>query len=144
MKDPAARLVNVISTMSPVAKKMPVITPKGDAHEKIKINQRTVVKSSGKVLTSDIPKELDAAPLWITIAITMFNVPEKLSDSPRARPSNTAWTDRAIMRTKGVTLHEQQLFFLGNSFSRSLTLAFSVKSVYKSDDLLHPATNKSF
>jgi len=144
MKDPAARLVKVISTMSPVCRKMPVITPKGEAHEKIKISQRTVVKSSGKVLTSEIPKELEAAPLWITIAITMFKVPENSFDNPRARPSKTACTNRAIISTKGVALQEQQLFFLGISFSRSFTLASSFKSAHKSYDLLQPATNRSF
>jgi len=53
---------------------MPITTPRGEAHEKIKMSQRTVVKSSGKVLTNEIPRELEAAPLWITMAITMLRV----------------------------------------------------------------------
>jgi hypothetical protein len=121
MKEPAARLVKVISTMSPVYKKIPAITPRGEAIEKMKINQRTVVKSSGKVFTSEIPKELEAAPLWMTIAITIFKVPENSPESPRARPSKIACTERAIISTKGVTLQEQHPFFLGTLSSRSFT-----------------------
>lgn len=122
MKDPAARLVKVISTMSPVYKKIPRIVPRGEASAKMKSNQRTVVKSSGKVFTSEIPKELEAAPLWITIAITIFKVSENSPESPRARPSKIACTERAIISTKGVTLQLQQPFFLGDFSSRSYTL----------------------
>jgi len=75
MKEPAARLVQTICTISPAPDAiMPIITPRGEAHEKIKMSQRTVVKSSGKVLTNEIPRELEAAPLWITMAITMLRV----------------------------------------------------------------------
>lgn len=112
MKDPAARLVHIICTRSPSpAAIIPTTTPRGVAQAKMNNNQRTVPKSSGNVFTNDIPRELEAAPLWTTIAITMFKVPENSYPRPKASPSNIAWTDKAISRTKGVTLHEQQPFF---------------------------------
>lgn len=89
---------------------MPIMTPRGDAHEKINTNQRTFVKSSGNTLTREMPKELEAAPLWITIAITMLKVSLNSVHKPKARPSNMAWTDRAIISMKGVMLQEQQPF----------------------------------
>lgn len=112
MKEPAARLVHTIPTMSPAPlATIPIITPRGEAHEKIKMSHLTVVKSSGNVLTNEIPRALEAAPLWMTIAITIYRELLKSVSSPRARPSKQACTDRAIINMKGVMLHEQQPFF---------------------------------
>jgi len=51
-----------------------MLTPSGVAQEKQNTNQRTIVKLSGKALTRLIPNELEAAPLWIKMAITMLRV----------------------------------------------------------------------
>ena len=62
-------------------------TPSGVASEKQKTSYRHSLKLVGKVLTSEIPSELEAAPLWMHTAITMF-MTEAISDwRPRAMPS---------------------------------------------------------
>lgn len=74
-KEPAAKLVKITWTRSPLLDKaIPIPTPTGEAHEKQNTNHRTREKSSGKALTRLIPKELEAAPLWIRIAITILRV----------------------------------------------------------------------
>ena len=116
---PAAREDITTSTISPADDaRIPIATPNGVAIENTKTSCLTSLKLSGKVLTSEMPNALAAAPLWITIASTMLSVLFIDVCSPRAMPSNVAWTERAIMRTKGVAL---QHCFLGAKYSWMLT-----------------------
>ena len=114
-KLPAARLVQTIWTISPpwLIMIMPTTTPSGDAKEKVKISHLMNPNWSGNTFTRLIPRELEAAPLWIAMAITMFKVSLKSGLNPRASPSKMACTDKAIMSTNGVMFeqHEQHLLF---------------------------------
>ena len=83
--------------------------PTGEATAKMNTHHLTKVKSSGKVLTKAMPRELPAMPLWTPMAITMLRQATKFICKPHASPSKKLWTDSAIMRMNGLTL---QPFFL--------------------------------
>ena len=82
------------------------------AREKTKTSYRQSLKSSGKVLTREIPRDEEAAPLWTRMAIVMFTTLPKSEVRPKAKPSKIECTERAIMRMNGVMLGQQlDLFF---------------------------------
>lgn len=75
MNVPAAKDDMITSTISPAfSAKIPIATPSGVAKANIRISYLTSLKSFGKTFTNEIPKALEAAPLWMTIAIIMFKV----------------------------------------------------------------------
>ena len=92
------------------ARIMPNAMPIGVAAENNIINHLTSLKSLGNVLTSAMPKELDAAPLWIAIARIIFSRLVRFCERPAARPSKQLWVERAIISMKGVILHEFAFF----------------------------------
>jgi len=90
---------------------MPISTPSGVAKAKIVTSWRHNLKLFGKVFTSEMPRELPAAPLCTRIAITMLMTEASSYWRPRARPSKIECTDKAIMRINGVILGQQLPFF---------------------------------
>jgi len=87
---------------------IPRIMPIGVANENVNTSHLQSPKLSGKVFTSDIPRELEAAPLWIPMAISILTALFKSLAKPVANPSKIEWTDRAIIRTNGVMFGQQE------------------------------------
>ena len=90
--------------------------PTGVAILKMKRSHFTSLKSSGKVLTRDTPREKPAALLWTPIASTILRTLISFIYRPHASPSKRLWTERAIIRTKGVKLHPGFFFLLVGEF----------------------------
>ena len=112
-KEPAAMLEKTISQISPALETaIPRPTPSGVAQANKKTSWRQSLKSVGKVLTREIPRELDAAPLWMMIAMSMFKTEAISLCRPRARPSKTECTESASNKMNGVMLGQQLVFFL--------------------------------
>ena len=105
---------------------MPMPTPRGVAKAKMNIIYRQRRKSSGKVLTREMPRDTPAAILWITMASTMFTHSFISKASPTASPSKTEWTERAIMRMKGVMSGQHLSFFF---YSCGKLIAFPLSLV---------------
>lgn len=81
----------MMSTRSPApARAIPIAMPIGEAHENRKTIHLTVLKSVGKDLTSEIPRELEAAPLCTQIAMIMLIIVLRFFYKPRASPSKIA------------------------------------------------------
>jgi len=111
--EPAAKLEKIISVSAPeLDRSIPTTTPIGEAIEKVNTSQRQILKSFGKVLTREIPSELEAAPLWIRMAAIILMTYCMLPYKPKASPSKTACTERAIISTNGVMLGQQDVFLV--------------------------------
>ena len=69
----------------------------GEEIAKVSISQMHSDKSSGKVLTKDIPRALPAMPLCTKIAIKMPNAVLISVHKPRARPSKNECIESATI-----------------------------------------------
>ena len=122
-----------------------MMTPRGVAKENITISLRHRLKSLGKVFTREMPKEDEAAPLWMTIASSMLITEAKSAYRPRARPSKMEWTESAIIKMKGVMLGQQLVFFFKSAIEVLISCSWSPAwEPLTSADLLTGGTPRRF
>ena len=92
------------------------------------------MKLSGKVLMSEIPREREAAALWMQMAMTMLRQDATLVDRPSASPSKIEWIERASIRMNGVMLGQQlslALISASEAFTETLASAICPSKVKK-------------
>ena len=89
MKVPAARQLNIISVIGePPPTAQPIMTPIGVKIANKKRRNRTWLSRSGKAFAIEVPKDIPAAPLCMTIASVNIATLSIYFPMPTAIPSN--------------------------------------------------------
>lgn len=101
------------------------MTPRGVAKENSRTSLRQRLKSLGKVFTSEMPRDDEAAPLWMTIASNMLITEGMSGYRPRAKPSKIECTESAIIKMNGVMFGQQLDFFLKSCIEVLISYSWS-------------------
>lgn len=86
--------------------------PKGVANPNKTMKSMALFRSwdSLKRFDKEMPKDIEAGPLWQQRPMIKLTTPARSDVSPNAIPSKIEWVDRAMSKTKDLRIEKSQHF----------------------------------